>query len=207
MYPIFNVSCNTLLLTSVIVVFLRSTMTFYDNVVIKGCDFSTNVSNICRILSCIREALLTLNSMKCTFFRASLPYLGYIIDNGNICNDPEGICIICNMYTPSNAKSLEEFLEMTQFCNQFISHLSTIAALLHALAKPSVAFQWIIECQTAFDRIKYMLTKVSVLNAPQRSDFFILETDSCDKGEGACVKVCSNTKETEHLVAYTRRMC
>ena len=50
-----------------------------------------------------------------------------------------------------------------------------------------------------------MLTTAPVLRAPLNSDFFILETDACDKGEGACLKVRSHTNETEHIVAYASR--
>ena len=47
-----------------------------------------------------------------------------------------------------------------------------------------------------------MLTTAPALHAPLNSDFFILETDACDKGEGACLKVRSNTNGAEHIVAY-----
>ena len=131
---------------------------FYDDVVIKGCDFAMHVSNVRKVLSRIGESGLTLNALKCNFFQTSLPYLGHIIDNGNICIDPECTRIIVNIPMPSNEKSLKEFLGMAQFCYRFISHFSTIAAPVHALTQPSVPFQWTIECLAAFDKIKDMLT-------------------------------------------------
>ena len=50
-----------------------------------------------------------------------------------------------------------------------------------------------------------MLTTAPVLRAPLNSDFFILETDACDKGEGACLKVRSNANGAEYIVAYAIR--
>ena len=82
-----------------------------------------------------------------------------------------------------------------------ISHFSTITATLHALTQQGVPFQLTIECEAAFDRIKYMLTIAPVLRAPLNSDFFIFETDAWEKGEGGCLKVCSTTNGAEHTVA------
>ena len=56
-----------------------------------------------------------------------------------------------------------------------ISHLSTIAALLHALTHSSVPIQWTIDCQAAFDRMKDMLPTAPVLRAPLKSDFSSLK--------------------------------
>ena len=124
--------------------------------------------------------------------------------DGNICADQKCPPITINMPKPSNAKSLNEFLRMPQFCDRFIAHFSTITDLLHALTQPSVPFQCTIECQAAFDEIKYMLTTAPVLCAPLNSDFFILETNACYKGEVTCLKVRSNTNKTEHIVAYDK---
>ena len=178
---------------------------FYDDVVIKGRDFSNHLSNVRKVLSRIREAGLTLNALKCKFFQTSLPYLGHIIDHGTIRIDPERTRTITDMPTPSNARSVKEFLGMAQFCDRFIPHFSIIATPLHELTQPHVPFQWTPQCQTAFDRIKNMLTTAPVLRAPESSDFFILETDACDKGEGVCLKVRTNNGHAEHIVAYASR--
>ena len=50
-----------------------------------------------------------------------------------------------------------------------------------------------------------MLTSAPVLRAPESSDFFILEIDACDKGEGVYLKVCSNNGPHEHIVPYASR--
>ncbi len=172
---------------------------------IKGHDFPNHLSNIRKVLSRIRESGLTLNALKCKFFQTSLPYLGHIIDSGTIRIDPACTRPIIDMPTPSNVKSVKEFLGMAQFCDRFIPNFSILAAPLHELTQPQAPFHWTPECQTAFDSIKTMLTSAPVLRAPESSDFFILETDACDKGEGVCLKVRASDDCSEHIVAYASR--
>ena len=52
--------------------------------------------------------------------------------------------------------------------------------------------------------MKDLLTSVPVLRAPDSRDYFILETDTSDKGEGVymCVKAQSHLDNQEYIAAY-----
>ena len=178
---------------------------FYDDVVIKGSDFKQHTSNARRVLTRIRQSGLTLNALKCKFFQQTLPYLGHVIDKGQIRLDPARIQCITEFPPPSNAKSLKEFLGMAQFCDRFVPNFSVVAAPLHELAKPSSPFSWTPDAQTALKTLKQLLISAPVLRAPTSDNSFILEVDASDKGEGACLKARSSRDGKIYIVAYTSR--
>ena len=178
---------------------------FYDDVVIKGLDFTDHLSNVRRVLARIRQSGLTLNALKCKFFQTSLPYLGHFIDKGHIRLDPARIQSITDFPVPSNAKSLKEFLGMAQFCDRFVPHFSVVAAPLHELAKPTSTFVWTPETEAAFEALKQLLSSAPVLRAPTSKDSFILEVDASDRGEGACLKAHNTSDGKTYIVAYASR--
>ena len=175
---------------------------FFDDVVIKGTDFDAHLLSVRKVLTRIRNVGLTLNALKCCFFQTKLPYLGHVIDDGHIRLDPTRVQSILDLPAPTTVRKLKEFLGMAQFCDRFLPHYSEIASPLHHLTEAAVPFCWTNECETAFNNIKQLLTNAPLLHAPDSRDFFILETDFSDKGEGVCLKARSYTDGNKYIIAY-----
>ena len=135
---------------------------FYDDVVIKGATFSEHYQNVSSVFTRIWESGFTLNTPECKFFENTLPYLGHIIDYGQICLDPSHVEAIINLPPLKNPKTLKEFLRVAQFCDCFVSQYSLTAVSLHDLTKPDAVYHWSSECQNAFDSIKKLLTTAPV---------------------------------------------
>ena len=91
---------------------------------------------------------------------------------------------------------------MAQFCERFISNFSVISAPLHDLTRPNVPYVWSKKCQEAFTTIKDLLTSAPVLRAPDSRDYFVLETDASDKGQGMCLTARRHLDNQEYIVAY-----
>ena len=134
-----------------------------------------------------------------------MPYLGHVIDHGQIRLDPSRVQSIVNLPAPTTTRKLKEFLGMAQFCDRFLPHYSEIASPLHHLTENEVPFNWTQECETAFNTVKKLLTDAPLVRAPDSRDFFILETDASDTGEGACLKARSYADGKEYIVAYASR--
>ena len=79
---------------------------FYDDVIVKERSFPEHLNNVRQVLDCIRECGFTLKALKCRFFQVKLPYLGHVIENGNIFLDPECIHSIVDFPVPTNVKAL-----------------------------------------------------------------------------------------------------
>ena len=178
---------------------------FFDDVVIKGTTFEDHLHNVRQVFTRIRDVGLTLNALKCSFFQTTLPYLGHVIDHGQIRLDPTRVQSIVDLPAPTTPRKLKEFLGMAQFCDRFLPHYSEIASPLHQLTEKEVPFNWTPECEKAFNTIKQLLMDAPLVRAPDSRDFFILETDTSDKSEGACLKAHSYADGKEYIVAYASR--
>ena len=172
-----------------------------DDVIVKGRSFPEHLNNVHQVLDRIWECGFTLNALKCHFFQVKLPYLGHVIENGNISLDPERIYLIIDFPVPTNVKALCRFIGMVQFCSRFILHLNVELAPLYHLTRKNVPYDWTSECQTSFDFVKEKLTTAPVLPSRSTSDSFILETDASDLGIGCCLKASSGNGE-EFIVGY-----
>ena len=66
----------------------------------------------------------------------------------------------------------------------FVPGFAQIAALLHALTKENAVFHWTPECESAFSKLKQLLTTAPVLSYPVFGPQceFILETDTSGWG-------------------------
>ena len=62
---------------------------------------------------------------------------------------------------------------------------STIVAPLHELTKKGAEFNWMPECQKAFEQLKHCLATTPVLNFPVPGGTYILDTDATERGIGA----------------------
>ena len=174
---------------------------FFDDVVIKGTTFEDQLHNVRQVLTRIQDVGLTLDTLKCSSFQTTLPYLGHVIDHGQFRLDPTRVQSIVDLPAPTTPRKLKEFLGMAQFCDRFFPHYSEIASPLHQLTEKEVPFNWTPECEKALNTIKQLLMDAPLVRAPDSRDFFILETDASDKGEGACLKARSYTDGKEYIVA------
>ena len=102
---------------------------------------------------------------------------------------------------PTNLKYFRQFLGLTSHYRHFIQSYTKIAHPLYALTKKGAWFQWTVECEVAFETLKYKLQTPSVLVYP--SDF-VLETDASKHSLGAILSQCQRDNKL-HLVAYASR--
>lgn len=92
---------------------------------------------------------------------------------------------------------------LTGYYRKFIKDYSTIALPLIDLTRKSKsnALQWTVDCEHAFDQLKYHLCSSPVLMSPDFSRDFVLQTDASDRGVGAVLSQIDK-EGVEHPVAY-----
>ena len=86
---------------------------------------------------------------------------------------------------PKGTRDVRRFLGLCNFYRQFIPHMSTIAAPLHALTG-KLPWTWGQDQQTAFTELKSHFRKDAqkVLAIPNHEDPFFVETDASDVATG-----------------------
>ena len=121
-----------------------------------------------------------------------------------IAPDPKKVTAVREFAVPEDLKILRSFVGLASYYRRFIPSFSRIAAPLFELTKKDKPYRWTEECQTAFDRLKQLLTEAPVLAYPRFDTGFQLETDASRVGLGA---VLAQRQEdgTVRPVAYASR--
>lgn len=130
---------------------------YVDDIIIVSGDYETHLVLLKRIHQRIRETNLTINLEKSKFFRSSLKCLGHIVDECELCTDPEKIQAVIDFPIPKNAKVVKMFLGTRSWYRRFIRNFSSIAAPLNALTSSKTKFAWTSNAEQAFKDLKNCL--------------------------------------------------
>ena len=112
-----------------------------------------------------RKGRLSLNPAKCAFGVTSGALLGHIVSQEGIAVDPDKVKAILEAPAPTNAKGLSRFLGQIRWHSRMIRYHVDVVIPLHTTMH-KVPFQWTGVEQDAYDCLKEMLSKVTVVQPP-----------------------------------------
>lgn len=178
---------------------------YLDDIVICSSTWEEHVTLIEKVMNILHSAKLTINVDKCQFARASLKYLGYVIDKKGLRTDPEKVAAIINFPRPRNYTELKRFIGLASWYRRFVENFSIVAAPLHDLTKgkKNKRLVWTSEAESAFVKLKTLLTSTPVVTCPDYSKPFIIQCDASNHGIGAVL--CQQSEEGEQPIAYLSR--
>ena len=173
-------------------------MIFYlDDILLYSKTIPEMLQKLEMVFKKLQEYGLKIKPKKCHFFKESVSFLGYTISANGIQTDTEKIQAVEQFPRPTSDKTLKQFLGLTSYFRRFIKNFAQIAGPLHAIlnVKKSQELhkltpqqwtqQWTEACQLAFTTLKFKLTHAPILNFPDFSKPFIVETDGSLNGFGA----------------------
>ena len=102
---------------------------------------------------------------------------------------------------PHTVRDIRSFLGTGNFYRRFIKNFSLIARPLHNLTKKDEKWDWMTECQNAFEKLKQIFTSHPVLIYPDPMQPYQLITDASLIAHGA-VLLQEGPDNDWHLVAY-----
>ena len=197
---------------------LRDCLIYLDDIIIFSRDIDSHLERLDAVFSRLASFNLKINPSKCEFFKTSTTYLGHVISEQGIQADPQKIEAVKNWPVPKTVKDVRKFLGFAGYYRRFVKGFATIARPLSDLlighptkksgtpARKHVKrtpFVWEDRQQTAFEKLKTMLTKPPILAYADYTKSFILHTDASSKGLGAVLY--QNHDGIEHVVAYASR--
>lgn len=148
---------------------------------------------------------LCLKPRKCEL-RDKVPFLGHVVSVRGIEPDPVMTERIKDYLVPTDVTEVRRFLGLASYYWRFVPKFASIAALIHALTKKNVPFQWTTEYESAFGQLKLALSTPTVLVylrfGPGQD--FILEIDASTVGLGAILSQLQDDG-TIHPIAYASR--
>lgn len=161
---------------------------YMDNILIFSGDEETHRRRTLRVLERLREHDLYLKLEKCTFDADEVEYLGMIIRENSVAMDPVKLKGILDWLEPTTVKDVRSFLGFGNFYRHFIDHFSEIAQPLNALTKKNAKWEWSAECQKAFDQLKTRFAMAPVLQMPDVTKPFLVESDASQWATGAVLR-------------------
>ncbi|XP_012532687.1 uncharacterized protein K02A2.6-like [Monomorium pharaonis] len=154
---------------------------FLDDIVIKGVNDEDNLKTTGKVFDVLSECELKLRKEKCCLLKEKIRYLGVEIDAEGIHVLKDRVEAIDRAPHPKNIKKLQAFLGTINYYGKFVRDRSTKLQPLHACLQKN-RFEWIEDCQKAFEQAKKDLKLAEVLINYDPKKELILTCDASDYG-------------------------
>ena len=153
---------------------------YLDDILIYSEIEAEHEIHVKRVLQKLHEAGLQADITKCAFHVKEISYLELIIITKGVKMNSAKVSIIVKWLTLMNVKDIWSFLSFTNFYWRFIYDYSKLASSLTCLIKKDVPFEWITECQSAFNALKKAFTSDVILHHYNSDLKIIVKTDTSD---------------------------
>ncbi len=130
---------------------------------------------------------LFLKPEKCHFHKEEVEYLGVIIRQGKVQMDLTKVQGITDWPTPLTVNDVWSFLGFCNFYRAFIPKFSHITCPLNNLTKKACQWLWGVDEEASFNNLKRICASYPVLQTPNWTKQFILETDTSKFALGAVI--------------------
>ena len=114
--------------------------------------------------------------------------LGHIISEKGIEVDKAKIYLISKLPSPTNVKTVRQFLGHAGFYKRFIMDFSKTSKPIYKLLEKDAKFIWDADCQKSFEELKAFLTTTPIVRAPNWKLHFEVMCDASDLAIGAVLR-------------------
>ncbi len=163
----------------------HSLIHYLNDVVLFSSSWSEHLDQIRELFVRLAKANLTINLAKCDFVKATVTYLGKVVDQGCVGPIDAKVDAIDKFLTLVTRRELRQFLGIVGYYRGFCQNFATVVTPLTYLLSPKRPFIWSTSCQAAFDNAKSLLANAPVLVAPNIQKRFLLTVDASACGVGA----------------------
>jgi hypothetical protein len=149
----------------------------------------------------LAAAGLKINATKSTFCCDELEYLGYLINRQGVRPTIKKVDAIRQIATPKTKKQVRSFIGMVNYYRDMWPMRSHLLAPLSALTSTTAVWKWTDEHQKAFDTMKVIIAKETLLTYPDFNKVFEIHTDASKLQLGACI-----SQEGKPIAFYSRKL-
>ena len=184
-----------------------SCFSFFDDILLKGKDFTEHYDNLKAVLQRLKETGFKIKLSKCEFFIPEVEYLGFKISKHGILCHPDKISVVKRWKQPENVKELQSFLGMCGYLRQFIKDYAIICKPLFKLLKNDTPFSWTDQQENTFNELKNKIISAPILRlidlSPTGGNIF-LEVDASQNAISGVLLQEDESKKL-HPVAYSSK--
>ena len=156
-----------------------------DDMLVWGSSKEDHDHNLRKVLERTREVGIKWNADKCVFGATEVSYFGHVLSDKGVQPDPKKIAAIQEMEPPRNKQELETLLGMVNYLAKFTPNLAETTSPMRSLLKKDSDFVWDSAQQTAFDKMKQLITSAGTLAYYDVKKEVTLEVDASKHGLGA----------------------
>ena len=169
---------------------IEGTKAYIDDIlVIKRGTYDEHLMQLDEVFRRCRRANIKINAEKCRFGLKEIDYLGYMITPTGIKPNPKKIKAIQEMDRPTTTTEVRRFIGMVQYYKDLWprrSHLLTPFTDISSGPKGK-KISWNDELEQAFNDVKAMICKQTLLIYPDWNKPFEIHTDASDYQLGAVI--------------------
>lgn len=136
---------------------------YMDDIIVYGETIEQLNERVAKVLNRLKEYNVTLNEEKCIFAAKELVFLGHKLLANGITPTQDKVIAVKKFLKPSSVEEVRSFLGLLNFVGKFIQNLAELTDPLRQLMKKEVKFEWNLEKQEAFEKVKESLSGELVL--------------------------------------------
>lgn len=140
------------------------------------------MSMLAATLQLVIKANLKIRASKCVFGADKVKFLGHVISEEGIKQDPEKLKALTQLQSPRDVKELKRALGMFSYYRKFVEGFALIAEPLTKLTRKGVEFNWGRDQEEAFGKIVTSLAKDATLAHFNHKDPIMVKTDASRSG-------------------------
>ena len=169
-----------------VVVGLPNTANYMDDIIVFGKSYDEALAVFEQVVDRLDKAGFRISLPKLKMFQPELKLLGVVINQDGIKTDPAKTSCIVNFPEPTTKQQVMRFLGCCNFCSDFIPKYSEISAPLYKLTSSSTEKICLNDKEKlAFNKLKQMISKPTMLNFVDRDKPIFLEVDASGVAYGA----------------------
>ena len=176
--------------------------TYIDDllVITKG-TYEDHLVKLGAVLNKLRRAGLKVNAKKSFFAQQQLEYLGYWVTTKHITPLSKKVQAILDIAQPKTKKQLRSFIGIVNYYRDAWIRRSHILTPLTQLTGKNTKWEWKKEHTEAFNAIKRVVAKETLLAYPDFSKTFEIHTDASDYQLGAVI-----SQEGKPIAFFSRKL-
>lgn len=153
---------------------------YLDDIIVFSNLADEHICHVDEVLTALRNAGVTTRLDKCTFFTATVNYLGHTVRRGLLVAANKNAAAIQRLSIPTTQTELRSFLGMCNVYRRFIPNFAEVASPLNSLLRKRtpVLPEFSGSKKESFDKLKRALANPPVLALPQPELPFSVDTDA-----------------------------
>jgi len=172
-----------------------------DLLILTKGNWEDHLEKLEEVFQRLQKAGLKVNIKKSFFGKDELKYLGYIITRQGIKPMKKKVEALLKIQAPKNRKELRSFIGIINFYrDMWIRRSHTLAPLTKLTSKKS-KFKWTEVEQKAFDTIKKIASKETLLAYPDFNKPFEIYTDASNRQLGSVI-----TQNKQPIAYFSRKL-